>query len=205
METRTAKRYERLIRWKEERSQVKDKSEYDLLFLTHVDTFIKQCEKSLSMLNNPYFDQWIEETKETKLLCHQDYAAGNLAIGDDGHLYVFDMDSLTVDLPVIDIRKILNKVMKKGTGWDLQLMLKMIKAYQEVNPLTKEQYMILAADIQFPHLIYGQIKKYYRNKEPNWTVQKYISKLSEMTATELGKDTVLQGFITRLDEVIQHG
>jgi Ser/Thr protein kinase RdoA (MazF antagonist) len=47
-------------------------------------------------------------------LCHQDYAAENLAIGSDGKLYVFDMDSLTVDVPIRDMWKILNKVMKKG-------------------------------------------------------------------------------------------
>lgn len=43
-------------------------------------------------------------------------------------------EHLTVNLPVRDMRKILNKVMKKGTKWDLQLMMKMMKAYQEVNP-----------------------------------------------------------------------
>ncbi len=107
--------YGKLIRYKEQRSVANDKNEFDHLFLKHVDTFIKQCETALSMLNNPEFDKWVEETIKNKSLCHQDYAAANLVIGRDGNLYVFDMDSLTVDLPVRDIRKILNKVMKKQT------------------------------------------------------------------------------------------
>ncbi|CAK6474175.1 CotS family spore coat protein [Peribacillus castrilensis] len=199
------RRYEKLLKWKEQRSQVTDKNEFDKQFLKHVETFLKQCQTSLSMLNDPNFDQWVEETKVTKSLCHQDFAAGNLAIGSEGNLYVFDMDSLTVDLPVRDMRKILNKVMKKQTAWDLQLMIKMMKAYQEVEPLTKEQYHILTADILFPHLFYGQVSKYYENREEKWTNEKHISKLNDMIATELSKETVLQGFLTQLEEVVQHG
>jgi CotS family spore coat protein len=199
------RRYKQLVSYKEQRVQATDKNEFDQQFLAHIDTFLKQCETALFMLNNPIFDQWVEETKVIKSLCHQDFAAGNLAIGSDGHLYVFDMDSLTVDLPIRDMRKILNKVMKKGTAWDLELMMKMMKAYQEVNPLSKEQFHILAADIQFPHLIYGQVTKYYENREPKWTVQKHISKLNDMIATELSKDTVLQGFLTQLDDVVKNG
>lgn len=198
-------KYERLIEWKEQRSQAKDQSEYDQLFLMHVDTQLEQCQAAISMLHQSCFDQWVEETMAVKTLCHQDYAAGNLAIGDDGHLYVYDMDSLTVDLPIRDIRKILNKVMKQRPEWDLQVMLAMIKAYQEVNPLSKEHYHVLAADIQFPHLFYGQISKYYEKREGKWTAEKHMSRLNEMLTTELSKSLVLQSFLAQLDEVIDHG
>lgn len=199
------RRYERLLAWKEQKSQLTDKSMFDQHFLANADAVLEQCNASLAMLNHAYFDQWVEETKVTKTLCHQDYAAGNLAIGDDGHLYVYDMDSLTVDLPVRDLRKIINKVMKKRPEWDLQLMLTMLKAYQAVNPLTKEQLLILAADIQFPHLVYGQVSKFYENREEKWTVAKHIERLKEMIATELSKNTVLQAALAYLDEVVEHG
>ncbi|MEX2414946.1 MAG: CotS family spore coat protein [Paenibacillaceae bacterium] len=198
-------RYERLLEWKVQRSQAQDQSEYDLLFLLHVDTQLEQCLAAIAMLQQSYFDQWVQETMAVKTLCHQDYAAGNLAIGNDGHLYVYDMDSLTVDLPVRDIRKILNKVMKQRPEWDLQVMMAMMKAYQEVNPLTKDQYLVLAADIQFPHLFYGQISKYYEKRESKWTAEKHITRLNEMMTTELSKPLVLQSFLARLDEVIDHG
>lgn len=194
--------YGNLIQYKEQRSKVKDKNEFDQLFLKHVDTFLKQCETAISMLDNPEFDKWLKETIKNKSLCHQDYAAANLAIGSDGNLYVFDMDSLTVDLPVRDIRKILNKVMKQQTAWDLQLMMKMMKAYQEIMPLTKEQYHILGADILFPHLFYGQVSKYYQHRDIKWSVEKRNLKFKEMIATELTKETVLRGFLTQLEEVI---
>ncbi|WP_141430380.1 CotS family spore coat protein [Bacillus sp. 03113] len=198
------KRVEKLLAWKKQLSQTKDKNKFDHQFLTLVDTFLKQAQASLNRLNDPSFDRWVDETKVTKTLCHQDFAAGNLAIGSKGSLYVFDMDSLTVDIPVRDMRKILNKVMKKAAAWDIELMIKMMKAYQEVNPLTKEQYLILVADIQFPHLFYGQVSKYYENREAKWPFKKHVDRLNKMIATELSKESVLQEFVTRLDEVVNH-
>jgi CotS family spore coat protein len=147
----------------------------------------------------------VEDTKKVKLLNHQDYAAGNLAITTNDELFVYDMDSLTIDLPVRDIRKILNKVMKKRTQWDLELMVKMLKAYQEVNPLTQDQYTVLMADIFFPHLFYGQVSKYYQNREKGWTQHKHVSRLKDMISTELSKETVLQALSSRFDEVIGNG
>lgn len=196
------KRYERLVQIKGQVLQASNHNEFDREFLQHVDLFLKDCLTSISALYNPAFDQWVEETNSTKTLCHQDYAAGNLAIGKDGNLYVFDMDSLTVDLPIRDMRKILNKVMKKETAWDLEKMIVMMKAYQAVNPLTKEQYHILAADLLFPHLFYGQVTKYYYKRETKWTFHKHLTRLRDMIATEKSKGKVVQAFLTRLDEVV---
>lgn len=196
------RQYDRILEWKQQRSQATDQKAFDRLFLQHADHFLLQCERALDLLDQSCFDQWAEEIRATKMLCHQDYAAGNLAIGEDGYLYVYDMDSLTVDVPVRDLRKILNKVMKKEAQWDLELMMKMIKLYQAVNPLTKPQYLVLAADILFPHLFCGQISKYYNNREPKWTVAKHVSRLKEMIDTELSKEQVVHSFVSRLDEVI---
>ncbi len=49
------------------------------------------------------------------------------------------MDSLTIDLPIRDMRKILNKVMKKRKKWALDVLNNMVRAYQWINPLTNEQ------------------------------------------------------------------
>lgn len=199
------KRYEMLLEWKKQRSNAKELSEFDRQFLLHVDVFLEQCQKSLSLLDQSYYDKWVEQCKTNKLLNHQDYAAGNLTICDDGNLYVYDMDSLTIDLPVRDMRKILNKVMKKRTHWEEELMMKMMKAYQEVNPLSKEEYLVLAADILFPHLFFGQVSKYYQNREKNWTVHKHLSRLNDMISTELSKEAVLHLFLNNLNEVSKHG
>lgn len=199
------RRTERLAEWASKRAKAIEVNSFDHLFLSHVEIFLNQCRTAITMLEHSCFDKWAEQTKGNKTLCHQDFAAGNLAIDNDGNLYVYDMDSLSVDLPVRDLRKILNKVMKKRITWDLQLMITMLKAYQKIHPLTKEQYGVLAADVQFPHLFYGQVAKYYEHREEKWTIEKHVSRLEETIATEQSKEETLKLFLNRLDEVVHYG
>jgi CotS family spore coat protein len=196
------RRHDQLLAWKELREAATETKQFDRLFLQHAEHFLGQCQQALELLSRSGFDSWAKEIRTTKSLCHQDYAAGNLLIGQDGKLYVYDMDSLTVDLPVRDLRKILNKVMKKESQWDLTRMRAMLEAYQSVNPLTKPQLLVLAADIQFPHLFFGQVSKYYNHREEKWPIQKHVSRLKDMIATELSKEAVLRAFLVELNEVI---
>jgi CotS family spore coat protein len=198
-------RTERLEAWAHERSAANNRNVFDDVFLAHADEFLEQCRAAMETLNRSCFDEWAAETHRVKTLCHQDYAAGNLVIGADGQLYVYDMDSLTVDLPVRDIRKILNKVMKSRTAWDAELALFMLKAYQEVNPLTEAQYEVLLADVQYPHLFYGQASKYYERREAKWTLHKHVSRLKEMIATERSKVAAMREVMSRIGEVIGGG
>ncbi len=160
---------------------------FDALYLAQVDAMLRQCDEALDALHRSGYRDWKEQTHAAKTLCHQDFAAGNTSIGEDGRFYVYDMDSLTVDVPIRDLRKVLNKVMKRDLAWDLERTLTMLKAYQEVNPLTKDQYRALIAELTFPHLFFGQAQKYYEGREPGWSEAKHVDRLRRMTATELDK------------------
>ena len=196
------KRYKRLLKLKKNRSESVSINEFDRLFLKNVDTFLNQCESSLSLFDSESYDTWAEIIHKNINLCHQDYAENNLLITPDSDLYVFDMDSLTVDLPIRDIRKILNKVMRKEAEWNLDIMLRMLKDYQRVNPLSKEQYEILGAELMFPHLFYDQATTYYYKRQNNWSEEKHVMKLKNVISTEMSKDKVLPAFLQRMNEVI---
>jgi len=195
------RRREQLAAWKAEAAAKTAQSAFDRLFLRHVDRFLAQCDAASEMLDRTGYREWVKRTHAMKTLCHQDFAAGNVSIGDDGKFYVYDMDSLTVDLPIRDLRKVLNKVMKRDLAWNLGRMMTMLKAYQEVNPLTQDQYRALVAELTFPHLVYGQVSKYYEGREPTWSEEKHADRLGKMIATELDKERVLAEFLSRLDEV----
>ncbi len=196
------RRYKQLEIWRKERILASNKNKFDEQFLLHVDSFLSQCNEAISILDASCYEPWVGNTQRNKTLCHQDFAAGNLALDKKGKLHVFDMDSLTIDLPIRDIRKILNKVMKKQS-WDLTLMIEMLSYYQKTNPFSKEQYFVLIADCLFPHLFYGQVKKYYGNTEREWTEKKHLQRLKGMIAIELSKEKVLQAFKGEIDKVLK--
>ncbi|WP_096200267.1 CotS family spore coat protein [Bacillus sp. FJAT-45350] len=188
------RRYNLLEKWKQERQNAPIKNKFDQQFLLHVDTFLNQCKAAMLMLHESCYDSWVEDTKVKNTICHQDFAAGNLAIDKNGHLNVFDMDSLTIDLPIRDIRKLLNKVMKKQPSWDLALMIEVMTFYQKVSPLSNEQYKVLVADLLFPHLFFGQVNKYYGKDEKEWSEKKHLERIKEMVQVELSKEAVIKDF-----------
>ncbi|ARK30621.1 CotS family spore coat protein [Halalkalibacter krulwichiae] len=194
------RRHQLMKSWKVERSHASSHNEFDQQFLNHVDFFLTQCEKAIDILDESYYVDWNERTKRMKMLCHQDFAAGNLMLDDEGNLHVFDMDSLTIDLPARDIRKILNKVMKKQEEWNLDLMIEMMMHYQKVNPLSKEQYEVVLADLLFPHLFYGQISKYYGKETKEWSEEKHLQRLIDTIKLETSKEHIIRLFQDHLDE-----
>ncbi|WP_218185399.1 CotS family spore coat protein, partial [Calditerricola satsumensis] len=152
-------------------------------------TFLREAETALALLHQPAYRQWVEKVGEERNLCHQDYAAGNLIVTEAG-IAAIDTDSLTVDLPARDLRKILNKVMKK-LGWDEARTHAMLAAYHSVHPLTADEYAVVAADLRFPHLYYGIVTKAFEDRAADWTPDKLLAKLHETIDTETAKMRVL--------------
>jgi CotS family spore coat protein len=169
---------------------LRESSSFSRLYLKHADTFIRHGKEAQRSIQNGAYSQWVSKVKSQKNLCHQDFAAGNLIRTSKG-MYVIDMDSLTYDLPARDLRKILNKVMKKK-GWNLDRTIAMLRAYQSVHPLSKGEYSVLKADLLFPHLFYGISNKYFKRRtDAEWNKNKTVEKLSAMIRSESSKMNVL--------------
>lgn len=188
---RWAQSYERhldeLIRFK---SLVKssNSSEFEKLYVQHVDHYISQGKEALSWVQGPYYANWVNKAAVQKNLCHQDFAAANLIKTNSG-LVIIDMDSITFDLPARDIRKIFNKVMKKY-GWNSSKAASMLRAYREVHPLSEEECQVIYADLLFPHLFYGLASKYF-NKRTEWNRSNTLRKLQGYISSEKDREHVL--------------
>jgi len=163
-------------------------------------SFLRRMEAAAAGLDGPEYAAWVNKIAANGGLCHQDFAAGNLLLDAAGTVYILDTDSLTVDLPARDIRKLLNKVMKKNGKWDPVLLENVIRAYQQANPLTIGEWAVLKLDLTFPHLFAGIMDKYYRRREKDWTEGKYLSRLKEMIAVERSLEEVLKKY----DEIIKN-
>ena len=156
--------------------------------------FYNRMQNSIIELNKSCYTQWVEKVKNIRCLCHQDFAAGNLVLDKKGELYILDTDSITIDIPIRDIRKLLNKVMKKNGSWDYELARMILEWYQEENPLEVCHWLVLKSELEYPHLFYGAMSKYYEMREKSWTQQKYESRLKEMCEIEKSAEQVISRF-----------
>lgn len=157
----------------------------------HHELMVHAARTALERLQRSSYYSWTEAVRRTGGLCHQDFAAGNLLLDASGELAVLDLDSISVEIPARDLRKILVKVLKKSASWDHELAASMLEAYHRENPLTVAQYEVLQADLMFPHLYHGLIDKYRRGRAPEWSEAVFLTKLERVVAFERQKWEVL--------------
>lgn len=170
-------------------------SEFGKIILKEYPHFYERIKNSIEAFYKEAYSDWVKEVEENGGLCHQDFTAGNCILENSGRLYILDTDSLTIDIPLRDIRKILNKIMKrKNDGWDLELTSKILKWYNEQNPLKKYQWELLKPTLTFPHLFVGIMSKYYERREKTWTEQKYTKRLKEMISIEKSVEPIINNF-----------
>lgn len=175
-----------------------DGSAFSDRVMESLSTYVGMASEALRrLLQGGEYQAWVDRVRETPVLCHQDFAAGNLLITKDGDICVLDTDSLTIDLPARDIRKILNKAMKKRGGWDAALASKMLHYYNEVYPLSHADLVVVGCDLLFPHLLFSITSKYFQGREREWSTAKFNEKLDIAIRLENEKrafvDSILGG------------
>lgn len=136
------------------------------------------------------YDDLVRRSGEAGDICHQDFASGNVFVLSGGRLAVYDLDACCYDVPVRDLRKLFNKVMKK-MGWSGPRASKIIRAYHSVNPLPPEAWDVLRIDLLFPHLLAGIGDKYFERRDPEWTEAKFVARLRSLSRTEEEKTAIL--------------
>lgn len=162
---------------------VNGKDSIGKFILNEFPYFNKRAYEAIEALKGREYSDWVEKAGKIGCLCHQDFAAGNL-IMTPNEIYILDTDSITIDIPARDIRKILHKIMKKSGKWDMDLTRRVLDYYQSQNPLTQSEWQVVKMDIMFPHLFIGAMNKYYYQRDKEWSPQKYLQRLKEMAAFE---------------------
>lgn len=164
------------------------------VIMNDLSYFYNLCKEVIQDLNGDEYLNWTQKVQTNGGLCHQDYAAGNLIIDDSGRLFVLDTDSITIDIPARDIRKFINKIIKKIGNWDIELIKKFFSYYQSANPLSPNEWKVVKLDLAFPHLFIGAVNKYYYRRDKEWTEEKYLKRIKEMSIVEKSKTEFLNNF-----------
>jgi len=169
-------------------------SEFGQIIITVFPYFYKRMQLAIDENEKSEYAKWAIEGKNTNCLCHQDFTASNLILTSSKEIFVLDIDSITIDLPTRDIRKFLNKIMKKKGQWDLLLTSQILQWYNALNPLEHWKWQVLKEALIFPHLFVGIMSKFYEKREVNWTEARYIERLKGMIKTEKSIEPLLQNF-----------
>lgn len=122
-------------------------------------------------------------------LAHQDYGWSNGQMGPGG-IWVIDLDGVSYDLPIRDLRKIITSTMDDMGTWDLQWIQGVIDAYTQANPIDQEIFELLWIDMAFPNEFYKHVKEVVYDPEVFMNTELDFI-LQRITDTELNKWEVL--------------
>lgn len=169
--------------------------QFSKMVIESIDEMILRGKQALAELDEGHYEKWSLECLESRMFCQQDFTLARFIELDEG-LAMKELHSITADLPSRDLRVILNKVMKKMSVWDHDLVIELLRTYDKTNPLTKDQYRVLWTDLKFPHLYCSIVHKYFLGQKTSWSDEKYIWAIQNIIAVEQSK----QKFLTDFDE-----
>ncbi len=126
--------------------------------LSAIDNYEREAQEVLSFLEQSSYAQMVAIGEESWGLVHQDFGWSNGQLGTGG-LWVIDLDGVSYDLPIRDLRKLISSTMFDLGRWDVTWIQGMINAYHAANPLDLETYEVLLNDLAFPNEFYKHISE----------------------------------------------
>lgn len=165
----------------------------DKVIVKEFPYFYRRAKRAIEGLMGREYREWVIKIARSGSLCHQDFSSANLLNTKNG-LYILDTDSLTVDLPARDIRKLMNKTMKKTRKWNVDQVTDFIGWYDSKNKLSADEWKVVFYDLMFPHLYLGAVHKYFYQRDKTWNEEDYLNRINEMSAFEKTINPVLAGF-----------
>lgn len=178
----------RMLKIKELCIQTPSNTSYST-YLKHIDPIVEICNKTINLINNSAYSSLCSIGQKESCLCHQDFGTGNVMLSKEGAT-VIDLDGVTYDLPIRDLRKIIGKRMMKFQDFNIDTVKSILKYYETNNTLSPEQKKVLIIDLMFPHWFFGLVKTLHKNP-------KIIAsdKISSTSRFEQNKFAILQKWL----------
>ena len=132
--------------------------------LAVIEEFKRQANDMYQRFQNSPYNAMLAKGEPHWGLAHQDFGWSNGQMGPGG-IWVIDLDGVSYDLPIRDLRKLITSTMDDMGVWDLTWIRGMIEAYHRANPLDQETFEILWIDMAFPNEFYKHVKEIVFNPQ----------------------------------------
>jgi CotS family spore coat protein len=152
----TLKHFENLLQASNEAFKYKDN--FSKHFISTFEINLNLAKLSLDISNKIKVDDL------SKSLCHGDFVNKNLIFPDDLDPWIIDFDKCKMDYSAKDLGYFMRRLLKRdNTKWNIDLALSILKAYDEISPLTESDLRYLISYICFPQKYWKISRDYYRN------------------------------------------
>ena len=179
-----------LIFFKNIATLYKNKSEFDYIFLEHVEYYEENIIKSIKILQSSEYYNLCTE-KEKVVFCHHDLAHHNILINNE-EVYFLDFDYAIVDLRVHDICNFINKAIK-DFAYSIDKCHSILNEYTQITPLEPRELKVLYGLLSFPEDFYGVCRDYYTRKK-QWSEEVFLNRLKRKVDYREDRENFLEDF-----------
>lgn len=150
------------------------KNEFEYLFLDSFDKMYGLAEKVLQRMSDSGCERLFTDSINREKLIHGDYNYHNIFMIKDG-IAVTDFERMGIDIQIKDLYYFVRKVMEKY-HWQLKSGQNLIRAYEEVRPMTPYEREYLGLSLAYPEKFWKTAGNYYRSNKA-WMPEKCVEKL----------------------------
>ena len=118
------------------------------------------------------------ENKGINFSATSDYAHRNIIMGDD-KVHIINFDYCCYELRVYDVANLIRRKMRK-CNWDIKKAISILDKYCSVEPLSKDDFVVLKIILQFPQKFWRVANRYY-NSRRSWSERSFMARLREVT------------------------
>jgi CotS family spore coat protein len=159
----------------------KKKNEMEICLLNSFDLFYGQACMAQTLLQESGYEKLWERTLQEGRVCHGSYTYHNILFHNDRTITT-DFDRAEIGIQIRDLYDFLRKVMEKN-GWEKELGIDVIHAYERQRPLEQEEKSLLYAMLLYPEK-YWKLVNFYYNSRKSWISARNLEKLIKIRAQE---------------------
>ncbi|MDO4541398.1 MAG: CotS family spore coat protein [Bacillota bacterium] len=161
---------------------------FSKMYLGFSPPFLAKAWEARRMLLTSSYQRIAAEDYKVGAFIHYDVAARNFIIQKD-RAYLIDFDYCSLDLPVVDLMRLIKRSLKYG-GNSREKITAIVDSYSAVRPLSKEQWQVLYALLLFPQKFWRLAVRYFDN-QTDWEKDTFDKKIKAVVRELENEDTWL--------------
>ena len=173
-------------------SQKAKKSEFDRLYLEHLDEEIERGIASINGLKKSNYFYLMNKEIMKCGFCHHDLAHHNILVDRNGELNIIDFDYCILDSHIHDLSSLMIRAMKDGK-WSKEKADLILNNYSISNEVKDEELNIMKYFIKFPQ-VFWQVGIQYYWEQQLWGEEFFVSKLNKYLDDREEREEILEEY-----------
>ena len=150
---------------------------FEKMYLATVEAYLEKGDRALALLKESEYPLLRQKAMEEGCVCHGEYNQHNVLMVRK-KTAVTSFEHWGFDIQMADLYRFMRKILEKY-NWDVRFGKEMLKAYHEIKPVSKEEWINLKIRFSYPEK-YWKLANYYYTHRKTWISVKNTEKLQNL-------------------------